>query len=90
MIGDAIEPAAQRFINPERTGAPDQDHERRLKRVFDSMGVAQDITAHCTNHRAMTRHQGPKRLLVAAGDKPAQKRGVRLTNDRVTGEQQMN
>ena len=67
-VGDAVQPAAQGFAAPDRTGLPGQDQKGGLKRVLDVVLVFEHSPASGQDHRPMAGHQCLKcDLVVRAG-----------------------
>ncbi len=48
-----VEPGAQRHVNADGPGPSEQDHEGRLERVLNIMGIVQVASADAQDHRAM-------------------------------------
>ena len=48
-----VEPGAQRHVDADGPGPSEQDHEGRLERVLNIMGIVQVASADAQDHRAM-------------------------------------
>ena len=65
MPGDAVEPRRRPLRGPHRVGLLRQNNERRLKRIFRGVGIAQDALADAAHHRPVPPDKRTERFLVA-------------------------
>jgi hypothetical protein len=72
----AMEPAAQRILDPERCRLTRQQAKGRLERVIGVVGIAEDPPADPKDHRAMAVHQRLERQHLAPGHVTLQDLGV--------------
>ena len=56
--GHAVEPAAQRVVDPDHPRLADEDQECGLERVLNVSRVVQGTATDAEDHRAMAGHQG--------------------------------
>ncbi len=56
-IGDAVEPAAQRFAVADAAGLAHEDEKRGLEGVLDGLILAQHLPAHMQHHARVTPQQ---------------------------------
>jgi len=57
VVGNAVQPTAQRLALANRTCLASQDEERGLEGVLSVLSMVQDAAAHAQHHRTMTLHQ---------------------------------
>jgi hypothetical protein len=51
-----VQPAADTIARRNAAGSADQHEERRLKRIFGIMTIAQDAPAYTQHHRTVSAH----------------------------------
>ena len=76
---DAVQPARERVLHPERPGLPGQHEEGGLEGVLGGMLVAEHAPADAEDHRPVPLHQGLEGQLGAvlvAGGEPRQELGI--------------
>jgi hypothetical protein len=71
-LGDAIEPAADRFLSPNGASLSNQDQKSRLKDILGFVNISKGAPANAENHGAMSAHEKPKGTLVSMGQEPLQ------------------
>ena len=57
-VSDAVEPGAEPFGLPDRTGLAGQDHERGLEGVLGVVGVAEQALTDTEDERSVPHNQG--------------------------------
>ncbi len=59
-----MKPGGQRLADPQGPSLANQDEERRLKRILDVLGLAEDSPADGDNHGPVPGHEGSKSRFV--------------------------